>query len=556
MRLWTLIKQQLNVAFNLSALRWYARYDRKKLAGGVAIAVAVIVSLVPMYYYVYLQFLDAVFLAGLTIGQPEILLTLSLVSASFIVLFFGIAFVMSAFYFSRDLSLLVPLPLTPGEIVGAKFAVVLVQEYLTVLPLFLPALIIYGVRMGTGIAFWLAGLAVLLLVPVLPLTVVSAVILLLMRSTNLSRYKDFLRLVGMVLLVVILLGINVLVTKLAPLTQEDVLVLLLAEDGLIRYIARLFPPALLATRALVAGGVASVLNFLGYLALNLAGIVLTLFLGERLFYRGLIGGEEVAARKSVSQSRLERKMAQVSSPAAAIAAREIKLLVRTPIYLFNSIGVLVIVPVALLLPLLMGEAVDPLLAIFLQPGNRFFVNLAGAAFIAIMGAFTPASSSSFSREGKQFWLSQVIPVPPAVQIRGKILYSLLLCLLSVPLVILLSVFFTKWSPLELLLVIVLGLCGCLPAVTSGLLIDLLRPYLNWDNPQRAIKQNMNVVLGMAVAALCYWLLYLLAKHLYRVGFSEYVIYAALAAAALLLGYIPYLVMLQIADRRYRDIVAP
>ena len=184
------------------------------------------------------------------------------------------------------------------------------------------------------------------------------------------------------------------------------------------------------------------------------------------------------------------------------------------------------------------------------------MNLVGAAFIGIMGAFTPASSSSFSREGKQFWLSQVIPVPPAVQVRGKLLYSLLLCLLTVPLVFLLSFFLTRWTPLELVIVIVLGLCACLPAVPSGLLSDQLRPYLNWDNPQKAIKQNMNVVLGMAVAALCYWLLYLLSMHLYRAGFSEYGIYAALAVAALLLGYAPYLVMLRIADRRYRDIVAP
>ena len=28
----------------------------------------------------------------------------------------------------------------------------------------------------------------------------------------------------------------------------------------------------------------------------------------------------------------------------------------------------------------------------------------------------------------------------------------------------------------------------------GLLIDILRPKLNWDNPQEAIKQNMNIFL--------------------------------------------------------------
>ena len=57
-----------------------------------------------------------------------------------------------------------------------------------------------------------------------------------------------------------------------------------------------------------------------------------LFLGDRLFYRGLIGGDEVTARKDISSDRLAKGMSQVSAPAWAIAKREIKVLVRTPIY--------------------------------------------------------------------------------------------------------------------------------------------------------------------------------------------------------------------------------
>ncbi len=52
--------------------------------------------------------------------------------------------------------------------------------------------------------------------------------------------------------------------------------------------------------------------------------------------------------------------------------------------------------------------------------------------------------------------------------------------------------------LELILVVILGLLASLPAIVACLLIDLIRPYLNWDNPQKSIKQNINVVLAMFV----------------------------------------------------------
>ena len=556
MRLLTLIKMQLKVAFGLSVLKSYASKDKKKLFGFLGIALLVIISVAPMYFYLYLNILRSIYDAGLMFGQPQILLTLAFVFTSMMVLVLGIGYVMSAFYFSRDLPVLLPLPFLPREIIGAKFFTILVHEYLSVLPFLLPAFMIFGLGQNVGLYYWVVSIIVFLLLPVIPLTITSSVMLVLMRVTNLGRRKDTLRFFGMVFFIGLVMVANYYLAKLpGDMDAEFFQKLLLQADGMVSLVGRVFPPALLATRSLTTGGMDALTSLLAFVALNLAGLAFTMFLGDRLFYQGLIGGEEVQARKNMNESQLEKKLSRTGSPIKAIAAREIKILIRTPIYLFNSVAMLIILPVVLLIPVISGQNVAGISDLIQSMPNRAFLNLAGAAFIAMMALFTPAASSAFSREGRLFWVSQVIPVSPRDQINGKLLYSYLIVCLTVPLIVLISILFINWSRAELLLVIFLGLCFSLPAITTGLLIDLLRPYLTWDSPQKAIKQNINVILGMVVGVGIFFLIYrvlLWAQNLT----SALWLYTLAAGAGLVLGLVPYLIMLKVADARFRDIMAP
>ena len=114
MRIMTLVKQQLVLAFNLSALKWYFQHDKKKFLGRAAIAVILIFSLLPVYYF-YVQILHNLFMAGLSLWQPEFVLSTALVMVSMFVLVLGIPYVIANFYFSQDLTFLIPLPFKPGE---------------------------------------------------------------------------------------------------------------------------------------------------------------------------------------------------------------------------------------------------------------------------------------------------------------------------------------------------------------------------------------------------------------------------------------------------------
>jgi hypothetical protein len=91
-----------------------------------------------------------------------------------------------------------------------------------------------------------------------------------------------------------------------------------------------------------------------------------------------------------------QKLSSASSPAVAIAMREIKYLLRTPVYLFNSLAVLVIVPVILVIPLISGGISEQLNRYALRDEIPRLVQISAlAGFIALMALFTPAASSSF-----------------------------------------------------------------------------------------------------------------------------------------------------------------
>lgn len=553
MNIFKLTLIQLNISLGLSAMRWNMKHNLKKFLGTAGIFALVVFSLGPVFF-LYLRMLQGAYQVTAELGQPEVVLATGLMISTMLVLFFGLTAVLSVFFFSRDLSVLVPLPLQPGTIMGSKFAVIMVYEYLTIAPFLIPAIWVFGLGSSAGIFYWIMALPVFLLTPLIPLGVATLFTLALMSLTNLSKKRDTLRIIGMVFFLLFIFALNYFLAGI-PEGEEMAYVeeLLMKSEGLLTHITRIYPPALFAVRALSSAGPAKLTWFFYYLLINITGGAVVYLFGQKLFYRGLIGGTEVSKGKTLSKDVMAQKLSSSSTPAVAIAMREIKYLVRTPVYLFNSLSVLVIVPVVLVIPLISGGAITTLIDSLRSEIPRLAQVSALAGFIAMMALFAPAASSSYSREGKQFWISQVIPVSAKVQVKGKILYGYLMSALSVPLVLLVSFVLLPLGMAELLLVVLLGLMASLPAIVVSLLIDFVRPYLDWDNPQKAIKQNINVLLAMLAGGIIYALIFLAGWFAYQFTGSDLAVYLAVAAMSLASGALFYFFLVRIAPNRYRDI---
>ena len=163
-----------------------------------------IIGFLTLFY----QFFAGIYQA-LPSHQAPLGLLVAVLSANAIVLLFGLFYLLSAFFFAEDTERLLPLPLRPWEISGAKFLTILVNEYITLLPLLLPAFAAWW-QFYPDPLFWLKGVLVFLFVPVIPLSAAGAIALVVMRFVNLPKGRDFWRVVGILISLLIAFAIQYL----------------------------------------------------------------------------------------------------------------------------------------------------------------------------------------------------------------------------------------------------------------------------------------------------------------------------------------------------------
>jgi ABC-2 type transport system permease protein len=214
-----------------------------------------------------------------------------------------------------------------------------------------------------------------------------------------------------------------------------------------------------------------------------------------------------------------------------------------------------IIPIIIPLSLLQnGESSAGIAALLTKPTNSLYVTLGAVAFLLFTAVINVTASTSFSREGKGFWLSRAIPVPPGRQVYAKFLLSMAVAAAAMLLAAVLLLLVLKFSAGQTLLVLVLGLLGAAPINVVNMLPDLFHPKLLWTNPYEAVKQNMNVLLAMVLAVVLIGVDVAFTLILAAFRLNEWGIYLALAALQIVLTIVG-LRVLEAASQRYYKIEA-
>lgn len=550
-----LLRAGLKSNFSLSVLRHRLLRQRKDLWLVPLVALGIF-SLAPVVYF-YLGLLRSIYNLLAPLGQQSALLTFGLMTGQLFILVFGLFYVISAFYFSRDLDILIPLPVRPFQVMLSKFAVILANEYLTVALLVLPVLIYFGILGKAGPGYWVEAGLVYLLLPVIPLALVSVLILVLMRFVNLGRKKDALIITGSILLIVLGMGLQLWLnrsTKLEP-NSEALVKFFASPDSLLQRVGSRFPPSIWATKALTGGLSAAGLTHL-LLFVGISGLLLVAMAAgaESLFYRGLVGLGETSRRgRRLSREDMSRKLSSGSRPVRAVFLREWRIMNRTPIFLLNGILTVIIVPVVILV---MGKAGSTrnsdLTSIIkmLSSRNALVAVLVSSGFMTICGSLNGTASSAVSREGSQFWISKIIPVSPRRQVAAKFLHSYLVAVLGIAAASAVLLWQFRIGLGSLALAIALAFAATFILTAAGLAIDLARPLLDWINPQKAIKQNLNVFIAILADLGFLGLLGLACRSLTRLGLTAHAVLVVLGLVLVCLAAAAWQLLGRYADKRY------
>lgn len=186
-KLVSLIKTDLNITFGISSLKYSIKNKKKRWT--YIIFAAAMLSLIPSYIMM-VRGLDQLYAAFRMMGQQSYFLMMGIMMSQFMIFFLGLLYAMSKYYFSSDTEQLLPLPIRPALIVGSKFTSLVISEYLVSLPIILPFILIFGIREYQSILYWLNSLLVIVLLPLLPLSIATILIMVFMKYTNIKSKRS------------------------------------------------------------------------------------------------------------------------------------------------------------------------------------------------------------------------------------------------------------------------------------------------------------------------------------------------------------------------------
>ena len=450
------------------------------------------------------------------LGISNLILELVLSATSFVVFFFGIFYVMSVYYFSKDVDKLLPLPVKPGEIILAKFLSTLFYEYIIVLMFLLPAMIAFGVMSSASFMFYLYALITAVLVPIAPLVLASLIIMLVMRFTPAARNKDRFSLFAGMISLVLALGVNFGMQSLMAKTDTNELAEIISGSAgnISGAVSAIFPGNWFASHALNdPDSLLSLLMVFVFILISAVFTAILYFIGNLLYFKGVIGVSSSSARSRKGKTVTMNELATGGDPFRTYVLKEFRLLLRTPIFFMNNVIVGFLMPAFIALPFIVGggssEGGPPSLSgiremvsgiTFQQDkGIAPYIILGFFAFLVFTVGTNGITETAISREGKQAYFMKIIPMSYSRQIVAKITTGVLLSLCSaVFLTVVITALLTP--PVWLVLLCVTAIPGAilLPNI-FGIIFDLYMPKIKWDNEQKAVKQNLNVLFGMFAA---------------------------------------------------------
>ncbi len=492
-----LVRISLLSSFGFSSIKYNFMKSKKDIWKPIILVLA-LASLIPSYV-MYVQLIKNIYIQLFALGQESSIFTLIIMPISLIIFVFGLSYVLSAFYFSNDVEKLIPLPIKEGNIVISKFISMVIFNYFIVVPILLPVLIVAFGDFG-GTLYIIYSLLTILLLPVIPLGIDTIIIMVLMKLTNIQGRKDLLRNLSMFFVLFIIIALqavlNNTLTSMEPGKEGEFLnALLQRSDGIMVWLGRAYPPAIWFSKSIsnahkISGLIYSALNIL----LGVGMVYLIGQIGSKIYLKALL--EKNNFKKSLKKVELGL-LIKNRSPIIAIFLNDVKLVLRTPIYLFNCVSISFLLPIlVIVMPLISGGQDIDFSQLYFQ--FKEYITLILIAFFAFIATANPTASTTYSREGKAYWIHAVLPVAPGSMFVGRMLQPMLLELISIFIMLVSLAFVLPLDIGEMFISLVIGMLVSLPICAIGVFIDRLYPKLDWDQPQRAVKQNINVLLNMLI----------------------------------------------------------
>ncbi|MFD1387444.1 hypothetical protein ACFQ4Z_11565 [Oceanobacillus oncorhynchi subsp. oncorhynchi] len=419
------------------------------------------------------------------VNQESMLLGLALLFIAVILFFLSFIMILSAFYFSDDITAYIPLPVHPYQLLIGKAANPLIYNYGIAALLFLPFFFMYGSISSAPILFYVYGFILFIIFPIIPFSLVAVILMFIMRYVNIAKNKDRSKIfmgIGSLLFVIL---VNVLVR----LNMDDAAMLdtfttyMQEQEGLLRMITMIFPPAYFGAGSLhFAADWSGLLFLLALLAVFILCVLLFIWAGQRFYLKGVRGMS--SGSKGNLSAKASQKLTQQRSILKTYLLKEFKMIFRTPAFLMQCVIQALFFPVFITVILFLDMGNDLAAYVPAAPEKNLFLILFMISIFLLSTNVT--ASTAISREGASIKLNLFLPIPFQHLINAKLYVAYLMSVL--PFLLLIGVGIYVNIPAHILIgwVGVTLLYNWL-AVVINFFIDVYHPKLHWTDEQELFK---------------------------------------------------------------------
>ncbi len=438
---------------------------------------------------------------------------------------FGILFVKSIFeslnvlYFSKDLKLILRLPLKPSTIINAKMLKMIESEYqMEIIMLAIP-MVVFGILNKVGFLFYLYTLLILIIIPIIPIAIASIVMAIIMRFTNIIKDKNkvmYISIIAGFIILDLIIGIastNISMENAAENLRGQVL----EFNGVANALANSFVLIKTIMNSIQNyNNVSGFLNIGLYTIVSLAFYAISILIISPIYLKGAVGTTLNGERaKTTTNSELSIVDFKETGRKKSYILKEYKMMSRSPIFFIQCIFLPIIYPLAIFVTVIGFVGLASLLGVNLAEKLNAQINsgIGQAIFISVAQIFFMmnfASIIAVSKDGIGAIRSKVLPISFERQFKYKTWIGRTANIFSGLLVITVYYLLTK-SLLQTLIVLVILITQNRLGENLKLLVDLKNPQITWESEYTMMKQNSNVMYILFYSLLFVGLFFLLGK---------------------------------------------
>lgn len=435
------------------------------------------------------------------VGQAKIFLNLYFFVLAILLLFQIILVCANIFFFSKDIEKVLPMPLRPVELLLAKFNTLLCMLYVSEGIFGLVPLTLYGLLTNAHFVFFIWEIIILSIFPILLATIVSTLMLLIMRFARFIRNKDVFQIVITIILIalVCILESKALQGMFRMQDDEQVIQQFVNFEQKAKQIGEYFlivnPSISILSNPLSIQGV---LSFIQLFIYNIIGVSIFILIGKFTYLKDIL-------RNLVNDSKKKKRLLIIEertkhhSKGSSYIVKELKMLLREPIFfmqcIFPVIIILItgIIVITVMLPIMIQIMQDESIRKVLQ--NISFNAEAICDILVVLQVLFSISNISLtaiSREGKNATFIKYVPVELYKQFIYKNVPQILLnVLVSIVVLGMIWYLIPSINILYLFMVLLIGTLINLINSYLMLVVDLRRPNLNWDTEYSVVKKSDN-----------------------------------------------------------------